>query len=39
MKIVEAFNEVMKKSPKELQGNTVKQVETFKEEMNKYKEV
>ena len=34
--MIEAFKEEINKSLKEIQENTVKQVEAFKEKMNKY---
>ena len=36
--MIEDFKEKTNKSLKEIQKNTFKQVENFKEEMNKYKE-
>jgi hypothetical protein len=38
MKMIVAFQEEMNKPLKEVQQNTIKQVEALKDEMNKYKE-
>ena len=39
MKMIEAVKEEVNKPLKEMQENTIKHVETLKEEMNNYKEM